>query len=154
MLASGRHIIQEVVAINYCETENEDGDKTINADLLDGTVLLITKPNPSKLAELRKGASDESYHLKHSDAELPEPILYPLGYLKATGKESIVPPLGLSHGFANLFFIRCLSVLLSYRYSLSVSNSQKNSASVAFRNRTLEIHSCASVVLLNGRSIE
>ena len=69
-----RSRFEEVIATSYCEMESEEGDKTVHAVLLDGTVLLVTKPNPRKLAELMKGASDESYHRGHSDAELPEPL--------------------------------------------------------------------------------
>ncbi len=68
-----RRLVEEVIMTSYIVTTSRDGDETIHADLLDGTILLVTKPNPSKLAELKKGASDESYHRKHSDAELPEP---------------------------------------------------------------------------------
>lgn len=59
---------------DYVVTTSKDGDETIHADLIDGRILLITKPCPRKMKELTKGASDESYHRKHSDAELPEPL--------------------------------------------------------------------------------
>ena len=68
-----RNVIEEVIMTRFVVITSRDGDETIHADLLDGIILLITKPNPSKLAELKKGASDESYHLEHSDGELPEP---------------------------------------------------------------------------------
>lgn len=51
--------VEEVVVDFWFEEEAKDGDKTIHAFALDGRILLITKPNPTKLAELKK-ASDES----------------------------------------------------------------------------------------------
>jgi hypothetical protein len=44
--------VQEIVVDFTYETENEDGDKTIHAYSIDGRILLITKPNPTKLARL------------------------------------------------------------------------------------------------------
>jgi hypothetical protein len=41
-------------------TTTEDGDKTIHAHDLKGNIYRLTLPNPSKLAELKKEASDES----------------------------------------------------------------------------------------------
>lgn len=51
--------VEEVVIDFYYQTRSEDGDETIHAYAIDGRILLITKPNPTKLAELKKGASDE-----------------------------------------------------------------------------------------------
>ena len=46
--------VQEIVIDFLYETESDEGDKTIHAYALDGRIFLITKPNPAKLAELRK----------------------------------------------------------------------------------------------------
>ena len=72
-VVSRRPLLEEVIMTDYVVTTSKDGDKTIHADLIDGRFLLITKPCPRKMKELMKGAPDESYHHKHSDAELPEP---------------------------------------------------------------------------------
>lgn len=70
---SRRPLLEEVIATDYIITTSKDGDETIHADLLDGRILLVTKPCDRKMKELAKGAPDESYHRQHSDAELPEP---------------------------------------------------------------------------------
>jgi len=50
--------VEEVVIDFSYETTSEEGDKTIHAYALDGRILLITKPNPAKLVELKKAESD------------------------------------------------------------------------------------------------
>ena len=49
------------------ETVSEDGDKTIHAYDLNGNIYRLTLPNPKKLAELKKGASDESKQEDYGD---------------------------------------------------------------------------------------
>jgi hypothetical protein len=53
-MSSCKNPVEEVVVDFTYETESPDGDKTIHAYALDGRILLITKPNPTKLAELKK----------------------------------------------------------------------------------------------------
>ncbi len=59
--------VEEIVVDFVYETESDEGDKTIHAYALDGRILLITKPNPTKLAELKKGISDESKQEDYAD---------------------------------------------------------------------------------------
>jgi hypothetical protein len=56
--------VEEVVIDFSYETESEDGDKTMHAYSIDGRILLITKPNPWKLEQLRK-ASDETLQFRN-----------------------------------------------------------------------------------------
>jgi hypothetical protein len=49
--------VQEVIVDFIYETESREGNRTIHAYALDGRILLITKPNPTKLAELKKAES-------------------------------------------------------------------------------------------------
>jgi hypothetical protein len=60
-------LIEEIIVAEACTTTSPDGDVTIHATRLDGTALLITKPNPTKLAELRKAESDEKKQEDYAD---------------------------------------------------------------------------------------
>jgi hypothetical protein len=46
--------VEEVVVDYWFEHDAEDGTKTIHAFAIDGRIFMLTKPNPSKLAELKK----------------------------------------------------------------------------------------------------
>ena len=46
--------VEEFIVDFTYESEADDGSKTLHAYAIDGRVLLITKPNPTKLAELKK----------------------------------------------------------------------------------------------------
>ncbi|HZW85020.1 MAG TPA: hypothetical protein VFE91_03850 [Nitrososphaerales archaeon] len=66
-MSSCRNPVEEVVVDFTYETESPDGDKTIHAYSLDGRVILITKPNPAKLARLKQAESDEKKQEDYSE---------------------------------------------------------------------------------------
>ena len=78
---AGQNPVQEIIIDFSYETQNEDGDQTIHAYTLDGRILLLTTPNATKMAELKKaealfGPSDENLQRKgrpNPDEDLPAP---------------------------------------------------------------------------------
>ena len=59
--------VEEVVVDCWFEEKKENGDMVIHAYALDGRILWITKPNPTRLAELKKAASDEKKQEDYSE---------------------------------------------------------------------------------------
>ncbi len=49
--------VEEVVIDYLFEESKDNGDKTIHAFAIDGRIFMLTKPNPTKLAELKKAES-------------------------------------------------------------------------------------------------
>lgn len=62
-----RNPVKDITIDFSYETVSEDGDNTIHAYDLNGNVYRLTKPNPTKLAELKKGASAESKQEDYSE---------------------------------------------------------------------------------------
>ncbi len=67
MVSRPNPLFEEVVIVGSYETESKDGDKTIHATLLDGTILLLTKPNPTKLEKLKQAKSAETLQEDYAD---------------------------------------------------------------------------------------
>jgi hypothetical protein len=55
-----RNPVKDITIDFSYETVSEDGDKTIHAYDLKGNIYRLTKPNPTKLAELKRVESHES----------------------------------------------------------------------------------------------
>lgn len=64
---SARNPVKDILVDLAYETESADGDRTIHAYSLDGSIYRLTKPNPVKLAELKKEASDESKQADYAE---------------------------------------------------------------------------------------
>lgn len=62
-----RHPLKEIVIDFSYETETADGNKTIHAYDLKGNIYRLTKPNPTKLVQLKSEASDESKQEDYSE---------------------------------------------------------------------------------------
>lgn len=59
--------IEEIIVDYLFEQRENNGDATLYAFAIDGRILLLTTPNPAKLAELKKAISDESKQEDYSE---------------------------------------------------------------------------------------
>jgi hypothetical protein len=62
-----RNPVKDITIDFVYETVSEDGDKTIHAYDLKGNIYRLIKPNPTKLAQLKSEASDESKQEDYSE---------------------------------------------------------------------------------------
>jgi hypothetical protein len=62
-----RRPVKDITIDFSYETTTQDGDKTTHAYDLKGNIYRLTLPNPAKLAELKKAASDESKQEDYAD---------------------------------------------------------------------------------------
>ena len=62
-----RNPVKEVIIDFIYETEEPDGSKTTHAYDLNGNIYRLTKPNPAKLAELKRGESDGNLQEDYAD---------------------------------------------------------------------------------------